>query len=304
MPLGQVLEAEELLDTPDVTGQVVADWLRGHGVEDVEVRRCDGEKGSTDFVRAVIPGGGGPTLGLVGRLGGIGARPEQIGFVSDGDGALTVLATAAKLGDMRARGDTLGGDVIVSTHICPNAPTRPHDPVPFMDSPVDIATMNRHEIDDRMDAVVSVDTTKGNRLCNHNGFAVTPTVKQGWVLRVRERLLDIAATTSGAAPAVLPITTQDITPYGNGAHHVNSILQPSCATDVAVVGLAITTESVVPGSASGATNPASVESAARFCIEVGKEFGTGDLALHDSDEFDLLVRTYGSLGHLRGKETR
>ncbi|MEE2046078.1 DUF1177 family protein [Nocardiopsis tropica] len=31
-------------------------------------------------------GGSAPTLGILGRLGGLGARPEQIGFVSDGDG--------------------------------------------------------------------------------------------------------------------------------------------------------------------------------------------------------------------------
>ena len=33
--------------------------------------------------------------------------------------------------------------------VCPDAPTRPHDPVPFMDSPVDPATTNRHEVDPR-----------------------------------------------------------------------------------------------------------------------------------------------------------
>src|SRR5690606_9306462 len=134
--------------------------------------------------RGAAAGGDAPTLGLVGRLGGIGARPEQVGFVSDGDGALTVLAAAAKLGRMRRRGDRLPGDVVVATHVCPDAPTRPHDPVPFMDSPVDMATMNAHEVDDSMAAVLTVDTTKGNRVCNHVGFAITPTVRQGWILRV------------------------------------------------------------------------------------------------------------------------
>jgi Protein of unknown function (DUF1177) len=81
-----------------------------------------------------------------------------------------------------------------------------------------------------MQAVLSVDTTKGNRICNHQGFAITPTVKEGWILQVREDVLDVAATTSGAPPVVLPITTQDITPYGNGVFHINSLLQPSVAT--------------------------------------------------------------------------
>jgi Protein of unknown function (DUF1177) len=69
---------------------------------------------------------------VIGRLGGLGARPARIGFVSDGDGALIALAVAAKLGSMRRAGDQLPGDVIIATHICPTAPILPHDPVPFM----------------------------------------------------------------------------------------------------------------------------------------------------------------------------
>jgi uncharacterized protein DUF1177 len=302
MPWRQVIDAEELLDDPSVTGERVAEWLRDHGVADVTVKTVAGEKGSTDFVRAVIPGrdSSARTLGIIGRLGGIGARPEKTGFVSDGDGALTVLAAAAKLGTMHRRGDLLAGDVVITTHVCPDAPTRPHDPVPFMDSPVDPATTNRHEVDPRMQAVLSVDTTKGNRICNHQGFAITPTVKEGWILRVREDVLDVAAITTGAPPVVLPITTQDITPYGNGVFHLNSLLQPSVATTAPLIGVAITTETAVPGSATGASSLTSIEAAARFCIETAKEYGAGRLHFHDEEEFALLVETYGPLNHLRG----
>ena len=45
----------------------------------------------TDFVSVLIKGtagrsagGSAPTLGIVGRLGGLGARPDITGFVSDG----------------------------------------------------------------------------------------------------------------------------------------------------------------------------------------------------------------------------
>lgn len=298
-----VIDGYELLDDPAVTGAAVADWLAAQGVGDVDVTRVEGERGSTDFVRARIPGerGDAPSLGLVGRLGGIGARPEQVGFVSDGDGALTVLAAAAKLGRMHRRGDRLAGDVLVATHVCPHAPTRPHDPVPFMDSPVDLPTMNAHEIDDAMSAVLTVDTTKGNRVCNHVGFAITPTVREGWILRVSDDLLDVASRVTGRAPAVLPLTMQDITPYGNGVYHVNSILQPATATAVPVVGVAITTETAVPGSGTGATDLASVEAAARFCVEVAKGVGAGTCRLHDQAEFDRLVARYGSMRHLQGR---
>lgn len=61
---------------------------------------------------------------------------------------------------------------------------------------------------------------------------------------------------------------QDITPYGNGLFHVNSILQPATATAARVVGVALTAEVVVPGSATGASQPVDIELAVRFCLEV------------------------------------
>lgn len=301
-----VIDGYDLLDDPSVDGKAVADYLRTAGAEDVVVQTIQGDKGSTDFIRTVIPGsdgrasgGSAPTLSVVGRLGGLGARPEQIGFVSDGDGALTAVAAAAKLATMRRRGDVLAGDVVVGTHICPDAPTRPHDPVPFMDSPVDIDDMNTYEIDTTADAILSVDTTKGNRVCNHLGFAISPTVKQGWILRTSEDLLAIQQRVTGRLPVVFPLATQDITPYGNDVHHLNSILQPATATQAPVVGVALTTETPVAGSATGATQLTSVESAVRFCIEVAKDFGRGGCAFHDQAEFERLVSLYGSMEALQ-----
>lgn len=306
MPWREVLDLYDLLDDASASGDMVAAWLRKCGVDDVTVTTVRGDKGSTDFVRAVIPGSAGrlsggdvPTLGVIGRLGGLGARPERIGFVSDGDGALVALAVAAKLGSMTRRGDRLPGDVIVATHVCPDAPTRPHEPVPFMDSPVDLAAMNEHEVEAAMEAVLSVDTTKGNRIVNHHGFAISPTVKEGWILRVSEDLLELASQVTGRLPAVLPLTMQDITPYGNDVYHVNSILQPCTATSSPVVGVAITTETAVPGCGTGATDLASVESAARFCVEAAKSYGAGTCALFDPADFDRLTTATARCGTCR-----
>lgn len=302
----QVIEAYELLDSAYITGKKVAEILKERGLENIEVHRIKGEKGSTDFIKIVIPGkngklsgGNAPTLGIIGRLGGIGARPEMIGLVSDADGAVTAVAVALKLADMRKKGDVLDGDVIISTHICPNAPTQPHDPVPFMGSPVDIATMNKYEVDPRMDAILSVDTTKGNRIINVRGFAITPTVKEGWILRISDDLLDIVQYVTGKLPAVVPITMQDITPYGNGVYHLNSLLQPATATAAPVVGVAITSEVPVPGCATGASHVVDIEQAARFCIEVAKGFGRGKVKFYDEGEFKRLVELYGSMHHLQ-----
>lgn len=301
-----VLEAFDLLDSPDASGIGVASFWQKYGADDVFVKTVGGTDGETDFVRVLIPGkngktfgGAAPTLGIVGRLGGLGARPEKIGFVSDGDGALTVIAAAAKILEMRGRGDHLDGDVIISTHVDPDAPTQPHDPVPFMGSSIDMSINNEYEVTSDMDAIISVDTTKGNRICNHRGFAVTPTIKEGWILRVAEDLLDIAERTSGTAAMVMPITMQDITPYGNDIYHMNSIVQPCTATSAPVVGLAITTVSAVPGSGTGATDMTSVESAVRFVVEAAKDFGRKQISFFDEADFRELKAQYGSMEHLQ-----
>ena len=96
------------------------------------------------------------------------------------------IAIAAKLLDMQNKGDYLEGDVFVSTQICPHAPTAPHKPVPFMGSPVEMSQVNREEVSPELDAILSVDTTKGNRVINTRGFAISPTVKEGWILRTSE----------------------------------------------------------------------------------------------------------------------
>ncbi|MFF0223633.1 DUF1177 domain-containing protein [Streptomyces sp. NPDC004629] len=318
--LKHVIDVIELLDRPQTSGDLLADHLRrvlaavpadADAVAPrptIEVRTVAGDKGSTDFVSVTVPGrsgrlsgGDAPTLGILGRLGGVGARPERIGLVSDADGAVAALAAAAKLLDMHARGDVLDGDVMFSTHVCGWAPTRPHDPVPFMDSPVDIALCNREEVREEMDAIVSIDTTKGNRLLNHRGIALSPTIRQGWVLRVSEDLLSVLETVTGEPARVIPVTTQDITPYGNDVHHINSLLQPAVATGAPVVGLAITAGTAVAGCATGASHETDIAAAARFALETAKEFGRGGARFFDPAEFDRLVELYGSMARLQGR---
>ncbi|MBI2216648.1 MAG: DUF1177 domain-containing protein [Candidatus Rokubacteria bacterium] len=305
MSLKAVLEAIELLDSATVTGDDVAGLLRKAGLQHVEVTPFTGERGATEFLRVRVPGvqgrsrgGDAPTLGIVGRLGGIGARPEKIGLVSDGDGAVTAVATALKLGWMIDRGDPLPGDVIVATHICPRAPTIVQPVVTMMSSPVDMATLNREEVLPEMDAVLTVDTTRGNRVINHRGIAISPTVKAGWILRVSEDLLTIMQNVTGRLPVVFPLTMQDITPYGNGLYHLNSILQPATATEAPVVGVALTAELPVPGSATGASHATDIDLAVRFCLEVAKAFGAGQCRFYDAGEWDVIQRRYGPMTHL------
>ena len=309
MSLQQTLQVFELLDSAYASGQKVKDLLAGYSGLEVSVKEVSGSKGKTDFVKIVIPGtqgkrsgGSAPTLGIVGRLGGIGARPGRIGMVSDADGAVAAVASALKLAEMQRQGDSLPGDVIVTTHICPDAPTRPHEPVDFMDSPVETEDMNEQEVSDEMDAVLSIDTTKGNRIINHKGFAISPTVKEGYILRVSEDLLRIMEMTTGQLPVTFPITTQDITPYGNGVYHLNSILQPSIATRAPVVGVAITAVGIVPGCGTGASHETDIALACKYAVEVAKEFTRGSCAFFNRDEYQHLLNLYGSLAHLQKRQ--
>jgi hypothetical protein len=304
--LREVIEIFDLLDHPEVNGEVVSNLLKGEGAEEVELKVVKDKRGSTEVLKILISGSQGPskggkafTLGVVGTLAGVGARPAVQGIVSDGDGAITALACALKLLRMKKRGDNLEGDVIITTHVCPKAPTEPHDPFPFVRYPVRVRKLMKYLVDDRAHAILSIDTTKGNRIVNHKGFAISPTVKEGFILRVSEDLLDIMQITTGRLPVVLPITTQDITPYENGLHHLNSIMQPSTATKAPVVGVAITTESAVPGCATGASHPVEVEMAARFVIEVAKLFTQGKCRFYDGKEFEKIVKKYGTMSHLQ-----
>ena len=282
MLIKQIIEVFDLLDSPHACGEEVKAYLQSKGEDDITVKTIRDGKYATDFIKIVIAGKNGrltggtaPTMGIVGRLGAIGARPEVTGYVSDGDGALCALAAASKLMEMKHRGDALEGDVIICTQICPHAPTQPHEPVPFMGSPVDMATMNREEVNDKMEAVLSIDTTKGNSVINVNGFAVSQTVKEGYILRYSSDILDIML------------------------FHLNSILQPATATAAPVIGVAVTTEQPVAGCATGASHFVDVEETARFAVEVAKAYGAGKCSFYDEREFQALVTRYGSMCRLQ-----
>ncbi len=307
MSLAHTLTVFEALDSPRASGETVRALLDGVPGVHFSSERVAGPKGATDFVRVVVPGargrlsgGDAPTLGVVGRLGGVGARPSRVGLVSDADGAVAAIAVARKLAFMRREGDVLAGDVVIATHVCPDAPTKPHVPVDFMDSPVSIEEMNAREVSDDMAAVLSIDTTKGNRILNVRGFALSPTVKEGWILKVAPDLVRLAEVSSGRPAVTFPITMQDITPYGNGVDHLNSILQPATATTAPVVGVAICAATAVPGCATGASHEVDIAETVRFVIEVAKEVGAGTCRFHDEAEFARLVSLYGDMRRLQG----
>lgn len=303
--LKKILEATELLNCADVSGKKVVHWLRDAGAN-AEHKILKDESGSTDFIKVTIPGhqgqlsgGTAPTLGVIGRLGGIGCRPNRLGLVSDGDGAVVAIAAAAFLAHMSNHGDILPGDVLVRTHISPNSPIIPHEPAAFVDLPIDRETLIRAEIDSTMNGILSIDSTRANRIAKQTGFGITGTIKEGVILRPTNGVLDIYERTAGQAPFVVPIFTQDITPPGNGLHHINSLLQPATVTSVPVIGVALLSPIVTGGASTGVVKETELSAAGHFVVEVAKEFTAGTLDLYHHDEFELFVNLYGSMKQLQ-----
>lgn len=256
--------------------------------------------GKTNFIKIKIidekyPS---PTLGIVGQLGGVGARPNEIGFVSDGEGALVALVVGLKLAKMKYDQEPIKGNFIISTHLCPEAPTLAKKPVAFMGSPVALTTMNKINIEKTMEAIISIDTTRGNRIIKNNYFAITPIVKEGWILKVPDEIIDIMEWVSGENASIVPITMQDITPYGNNITHINSILQPATVTKAAVLGVAITSKKVVPGIATNVINLSQIDLVSRFVLEISLKFGGKKLNFYDFEEYKKLKLLYGSMSKL------
>ncbi len=305
----EVTEAWELIDRPDASGRHVSNWMADklgpHAAP--RVTSLKSTDGATDVLSWTVPGtkgvargGTAPTLAIVGRLGGVGARPSRIGTVSDADGAVVALAVAIKLWRAAALGDATPGDVRVVTHICPNAPTKEH-PVPGqMNSPVPFEDLLPYECPPAA-AMLSVDTTRGHRILNHTGFAITPTLYNGYILRVSEDLMDVMTDVTNDPPVILPVTMGDVSPSGNGVYHINSIMQPGQCFEGPLVGVATVASAVVRGSATMASTPTTLESTSRFCVEAARRFGQGRVAFYDQQDYDLLLERYGPMTHLVGR---
>ena len=125
MLIKQLLEVYDVLDDSNASGETVEAYLRGIRRMRISTYiRSLGQREKPIWSKSEFTEAGErrpeemrPHWGFLGRLGGLGARPERIGFVSDGDGALVALSLAAKLLDMQNKGDILEGDIIVSTHV-------------------------------------------------------------------------------------------------------------------------------------------------------------------------------------------
>jgi hypothetical protein len=309
MALSQTLTVYEALDSATVNGKSIVSMFAPYKelgvtvtVTTVNDEPPEDTSKTTDFVSILIPGatgktkgGASPTLGVIGRNGAIGGRPAIIGMVSDADGPIASIATGLKLAQMKKNGDSLPGDVIVTTHISTDVSVSMNDGIAFMGMPVSSETMNKYEVSSQMDAILSLDASKGNRIIKQRGFAISSTAMQGYVLRVSADLVAVMESTTGMPAVTFPISIQDITPYDNGLYHFNSIMQPHIATKAPVVGVALTARSVVGGSDSSANHEIDLAESVRFSVEVAKRFTAGTCAFYDKVEWGKIRNMYPDL---------
>ena len=153
------------------------------------------------------------TIGLLGRLGGVGARQTRWLLSDEVWSSLFALAAlAAKLLDMQNKGDILDEDVFISTHICPDAPLQ-RLPIRFLFglSGRNVPGKQRRGFSE-LDAILSVDTTKGNLVINTRGFAISPAGAKGRIYfkTPLRSLLELMASQQEKAPYV---------PAGNSGYH-------------------------------------------------------------------------------------
>jgi hypothetical protein len=299
-----IVKVIDILDSPEVREEEIRGLVAQCKEASIEFERLRGKGGETLFTKIVFDFGGGRSIGVIGRLGGVGARPHILGMVSDADGAIVALAIAERLARMCSKGEELVGRYIVTTHISTHSPVRPEKPVPMMDSPLDLDTLLMREVDERAEAILSVDATKGNKVIKVRGFAITPVIKRGWILRPTDEVLEIYSWVMGRPPILVPITMQDIVPYSTPVKHINSIVQPWIYTDSPVMGVAITSESVIPGSATGVTDLYSLDPAARFVLEIAKRYTSRTLEIYYEEEYKILLNYHGDVRDILSRRPR
>jgi hypothetical protein len=299
--LREVMDVLAFLDDARNGAESFVDLLP-EGPQSVEITPFESDIGTTDFIKILFPGtsgksagGSAPTTGLIGSNGGLRLPGVYPGLASDADGCIVGLTSALRLARMRQRGQELAGDVVISTHICQQAHPVPHDPFPFVMSPLPSSEKHPRLVDERMDAILTPETCKGNKMISHLGFAVTPPVREGFILRPHASILHIMEMVTGKAPAVFPITMQDVTPYELGVHHICGMVLPSIFSTAPVVGVPLVTEIQTHPSATGTQQPMVLESAARFCIEVATAFGNGDCEFYYPGDFDGMVEAFGAM---------
>ncbi|WP_270934085.1 DUF1177 family protein [Falsiroseomonas oryzae] len=299
--LKEILDVLDFMTAPRAS---VEDFLRmlppGAHSHTTEVVEVDGRR--MDFLKILFPGrrgrsagGNTRTLGVIGSLGALRVPGDNQALVSDADGCLVALAVALRLARMAAKGQVLASDVLISTQLCHDGRAEPHDPYPFVMSPIPSRLKHPRLVDPRMDGLVVVETCKSNKLVSHKGFAITHVAKEGMLLRLHANLIHIQEMVTGRLPVIFPVSQQDLTPYETGIHHVCGMMLPALYTDAPVLGVPMVTEAQTWPAWTNVQHASEMDQAGRFCLEVATRFGLGECEFFYEADYEAMKKFYGTL---------
>lgn len=299
--LKQGIEVFDLLTSAKVNSTRIVEYISSFGPCKAQVEGSCGPNGSYKTLKVTIAGtdgaisgGKSPTLGFVGQVGDQASSQSKNERIPDYIGTSIVLLTAAKILQMITSGNALRGDVILSAQIGSNTSTSVSSENTTFQKEVPTHT----EVSLVMDAVISIGSYRGAKIGYNKSIAISPTVKEGYILEISDDLWALAKKTNDVSPISLPLSQQDIIPCEKGLPQAHTILQPSRATSAPVVGIGIQNEMA---SRHGLNTSLfeRIESTGRFLVTVATAFTNNNCSLYDEHEFTILRTSYGDMSHFQ-----
>ncbi|QKR00204.1 DUF1177 domain-containing protein [Metallosphaera tengchongensis] len=279
-----LMEVLEILESADPMDQIKS-MLKGK----ILLREINVE--DVPFLKAVY-GGGKERVRVIGRLGAIQMRKVNKGLVSDADGAVVSLALLMELVKLMEKGIKLDVEVSIVTNLSTDAKLVPHKPFDFMVPPVGLDDALKIEVDEETSLVLSVDSTKGNKIAKYDDFALTHVVKDGYIMKLDDDVINIYNKVTGHEIFLVPLTTGDLTPLDYKVYHISTLVSPWLYTHSPVIGVATVSREVIPGYETGVLDITMLEHASRFCLELLKFVEKGG-KVYDQKEFEELKERLG-----------
>ncbi|MBB5254534.1 DUF1177 domain-containing protein [Sulfurisphaera ohwakuensis] len=256
--------------------------------------------GEVPYIKVLYKGGGKDKIEILGRLGAIQMVGTSKGLVSDADGAIITLTTLFELLDLMDKGVAFNIDILFVTNLATKAKLIPHKPFDFMVPLMGLDDALKIEVDPTASFILSIDSTKGNRLAKYNDFALTHVVKDGYILKLHDNVIDIYNRVTEHEIYMVPLTTGDLTPLDYNVYHISTLISPWLYTSSPVVGLATVSKQVIPGYETGVQNLTMFEHASRFCVELIKYLEKGG-KVYDENELMELESKLGKSNLIKAK---
>lgn len=290
---------KSLIDTIEILeSKEPLDLLRERVKGKVEFQDKDLE--GVTYVKALYRGSGKDRVEVLGRLGAIQVKGEK-GLVSDADGAIVTLAVLFEVINLLEKGIKFDVDISFVTNLALDAKLIPHKPFNFMIPLVGMEEALKEEVDKEANLILSIDSTKGNRLAKYNDFAITQVIKDGYILKVSDDVLDIYSRVTGHEPYFVPLTTGDLLPLDYKVYHISTLVLPWIYSTGALIGIATVSKQIIPGYVTGVQDIEMLEHASRFCLEAIKLIEKGG-KVYDEEELKELKEKLGESNLMKVRE--